>query len=508
MTTILSSLSSFKAFLGFFATPAVSHGWLLVTVAILLVFLYWHYRSLPSKAEKDSFRLDSFLLEPHQKKIEDLADGFTEARYIREIQGCMIASRALAKRKTWEKEAKREPDTPVFLDTEDDPESEVSQPPETESVTGVDRDSEDSGTVLQNEEDLDTEEEDEDENDLGRMIAFIDQHENGKKILEIFEIYEESLEAPELYVLISGVFDYVCCADESSIAERSNTTDEEVNEYRNQFDILRNISILEHVKNVVEEITKEMRSMPGFEDSIAADYLLMAVYHDIGKLSLHRKIDGKYESYRMLNHPVLSTTILQDRLPDVNDLVIAAIQQHHKPQVFSDAEAYHRALRAADQRARQRETQSQVGAVPALRDRVTKENLIAIAIEILQAEIGKSGGAIPNATIVKGYLLIKKDLYLDLLTKKLEQVYGLCREQLEGGAIVFNSAALSVLSEKRLVPEAILDKKINLVINQFGKQRSQTLDRHLAIPVESLGVKESELPHDNYDKNISRLEFR
>jgi hypothetical protein len=325
----------------------------------------------------------------------------------------------------------------------------------------------------------------------------------GQRILELFEIYDEHLSETTKSALYLALADYALEPDTSSIVR--GPQDDELQEYMTSFDILAKVKLIEHVRNVVLEMTAQFKNFPGIYQRYIGDFYLMAMYHDIGKLAKHRN-DAKIAVYRMLDHPVLSAKILQLRAPETREDVIQAISLHHKPTEVVHTK-FHDALRKADTEARRLEIRERSEDVPSIHKWLKKERLIQLLSDAYYVYIEEEKNITrPAMLIVHGYLVIKKEYYFDLITKQMAQKGQIFKEQLRSKD-AFENATLQALVQEKLITEEVLQSIVALQIRAVGRTRAVRMNNYMAIAVESLGFSTSALPEDIYGKQYTGIQF-
>jgi len=538
--------------------------WFLLIIIVGLVFHYW---AIPNEGENIDYQLNEILVSPFKEEMAKYPEEPDQIEYLMSIRQCMLDSRALSKAhlspkpKPAKVEIAKPPveetinatskpilslekpeviniDTPVnevpevTTSVQDAPfitreTNELLAPSAVDSLAAKSRSDilveiiepniAVAADVDENEAQILTmtdifesynDEYDEDENveeeeatvELGFKKSIVTE-EHGSKILDLLEIYEDNIEDPEMTMILEALAEYAE-SDAPSIVQSAQ--DSEVNEYRNSYEILREVSLFDHIYHVVEEITKQFKNFPGLYHKYVSDYFVMAVYHDIGKLPKFR--DGIHSKYRMLDHPLVSADILESRTSDISAEVLDAIRLHHKPIDVINTK-YHKALKTADMDARQREIQQSANKVPELASRLTKADVSALIVSkytsYLKTAVYSNR---PLVTVIKGYLLMDKETYFSEIEKHLQRTSGMCREQLASDE-QFKSAAISFLVNSKLTTELLQSTVVHLSYRKAGKTRSYTMREYVIFAIESLNLRESELPSDTFGNKYSEIQF-
>lgn len=481
--------------------------WPLWIVFVLLIAMIIHYMLTPTKFVSGKYDISPTILATYGPQLEKAkSEALSESEYLKSIREVMIESKKISKAKPV-----------VIADVEtpeiDSPYQQILDDPTTPEKTDSSDVQIDINSLIP-EGDLD--EIYSESQEVSENILLLDVHrikmgkvldsKQGRKILDLINVYEDSIPEDVQLTLLNAIYEYSLEPKVSSIGGQ-DIREEEENEYKNIFDILRDVTLFDHVLHVTEEISRELGLSPGFEDSLAGNYFLLALYHDIAKMS-HIRERKELSSYRRLDHPVISAQYLREILPSVDENVVLAIQMHHDKHYFNSGDGFFKALKSADHRARENEAKAQLGEVPTLLERMSRDETVSLILDIFETESEKvTTQTIPNAAFIKGHIIIRKDVYFEAVKSKISRTTGTCREMLDASELKFTTAALKLLSEHRLVPEILLSKKIQLTTTAFGKTRAQFLDKHIAVPVTTLGLIESEIPVSNFSKSVSTIDF-
>lgn len=308
-----------------------------------------------------------------------------------------------------------------------------------------------------------------------------------KDILDYVKGIQHKLSAEAKKAIFAALVDYSLAGEESSIVR---DTSDEIVEYSTTFDLLSKVKLVEHVRNVVFEIDKEAREFPGFFERLIEPFVLAALYHDIGKISFHRKKFSQAE-YRMLDHPVISSHLLQERYSSADKSLIEAVQMHHKSSYLVDNQVF-QALKSADQAARRSELMALSSEAPSLKDVISEEEIIQIIFDTyVEEDVESKLSQWPKIFTVDGFVLIKIDAYCSAVEKHLSKIRKICREQILSKE-QFYRACLQLLVEYSIINEKVLNAKVYLERRLASRSRRIILKNYLPISLEKLAILESQ----------------
>lgn len=356
------------------------------------------------------------------------------------------------------------------------------------------------------------------ENSLNKVLENkeIEDKERCEKYINRFFNYVhpfiESFSSTSYTLLLLALLSYIENSKTSSVVDTLDAP-QNTQEYRNSFDVLKKIPLVEHILDVLEMVVKKISEIPGVA-SYYEGMFVVGMYHDIGKIDKYIQDFVGKSNYAMIDHALISAEILRRRYSllnvEENQEYIEAIQYHHKPvKDFPKANKFFEYLKEADHKAREQEISASIDKIPSLTTLLDQEKLKDIVLTMFNIDVDDKLG-IPDIFQLKGYLFIKEGKLKDHIKKYLSANKLLCREQYRPEEVYMDVVKSMLVAYSFITEERKKEFPVLVMKSTSARVRNdRKLMNYIALSLELFNMPASAYPKTPQSLlNVETVEFK